>query len=165
MRRIWTGVLDILVEVGGWIVILSVAALMVTVPAGVLAGGRWWLVTILTVPVITVLCFVGGLIAESEVATLVAGVVGWVLAVAAGLGLLVSGIDGIVNFEPECVPSETVECRWLYGVSDAGEASVAEQRRDAYIPIVMYQVVPGSLLLLLMGWFGFQFVQDRRPWR
>lgn len=161
MRRIWDDT-----DVSTTIAIFSVCALVFTLPAGVVMGlnGWWagWLLILLTVPVVTVLSFLGYWVADSDRARLVAGVIGWSVGVAAGLALLVSGIDGIVNYEPDCVPSDEVECRWLYGVADAGEATVAEQKRHDLLPVVMYQVIPGALLLLGMAWWAIWFVRDRR---
>jgi ABC-type uncharacterized transport system permease subunit len=143
---------------------LSVPALMITLPIG-FAGGSWrWPVIIHAT--ILALSVVGWLIARLttryRAAAITTGLVGWLAGVALGVALVVFGITLLVDNDADCVPSETVTCRAVSDTGqDLGEVSESDQeQRNAIIAFI--PIVPGAMLLLLMGRAGYRYVSARR---
>jgi len=117
------------------------------------AAGLW------LIPIVMAVIFVGGLIGTAVSARLSGGAKeglttasGWVLRVvgaAAGIALVWLGISLIVDFTPDCVPSETVRCVGIRNGQEIGDVTAAEQGTSNFF-VALMPMVPGVILFVVV---------------
>ncbi|WP_049564123.1 hypothetical protein [Streptomyces sp. SBT349] len=140
-----------------WCVAFSVILL----PVG-FASGLWVWVTLGYAAIICVSLIVGVVLAIGGPVLTAAAFLLWLLALGTGLGLVAFGVHAIVEFEPYCTPSETVDCRLLLNGQDMGEASVADQRRSMVVDSLM-PIGGGAAIAVAALAVGIARVRDRVP--
>jgi hypothetical protein len=138
-----------------WCVAFSVILL----PVG-FATGLWVWVILGYAAIICGSVIVGVVLAVGGRLLAVAAFLLWLLVLGVGVCLVVFGVRAIVTFEPYCTPSETVDCRLLLNGRDAGEASVADQRRSMIIDSLV-PIGGGAMIAIAALVFGTARVRDR----